>query len=348
MRVGFTIKADSETAGFYVTQCGDNDSIGVPDDVAVYFKPLPGLKITGGTFFDDTLRNNGAAFGSWNWIRTGDGLGESFGFARLRGANQDANISYTMEGLYLVFMQAQSPTGGNLTKYGDGKDEAAGGLNNSSFAASYTVPNMVTIKAAKIGFANAKADLPGWTEAFYSQGLYTGWYQIGAVVKAVPNLTAEADLWIPTNKDNSLISMNIPVSGSYKMGAATINAFFDYLSKNSDYLDKNAMALGAGVDYDIGNGLTFNSDIRYNDKYFNTLSGADYSTFTAAKMMVGGMTTGEEKAKTSVFVGVTKALAVGSLGVGFQYNTLAFGTQYSAQDPTKAQWAIPVKWEVSF
>jgi len=48
-RVGYTIKADSDTAGFYVTLCADAHSFGVTDDIAVYVKPFPGLKIAGGS-----------------------------------------------------------------------------------------------------------------------------------------------------------------------------------------------------------------------------------------------------------------------------------------------------------
>lgn len=347
-RVGFTIKGDSETAGFYVTMMGDNNSIGVPDDVAVYVKPIPGLKITGGTAFDDTLRNNGAAFGDWAWIRQGDGLGEDFGFTRVNSAGiGNAEISFRYEGLYIYVDQSKSRWAlvdqtvtpstttkySNLAKYGDSKDNPADALNNLAFGFGYTIEGIGQVKAQRLAYAASGATeqtLSATGQLTATKDFTYNLYEAGFSLAAVPNLSAEADIRVPSDNKKANFDFAVPVSGSYKAGQATINAYFLYTAFNKQGIDKNSIAGGAGVDYDIGDGLGFTSSVRYSDKYWTPNQGAD-------------------KARTAIFAGLNKTLAVGQIGFGFEYCTLAFGTDYSgAQSADKAQWAIPIKWEVSF
>jgi len=332
-RVGFTIKADSETAGFYACMDADNNAVGISDDVSVYVKPIPGLKFAGGTSYDDTLRNNGAAFGTWNWIRVGDGLGEDFGFHRVNSANLgNVEVSFKYEGLYVYVDQSQSncKVDGTkytkLSKYGDGTDVPTDAMNNLAFGAGYTIAGIGTIKAQALGYASS-----GTTEVTKGKITADSTYRLfeaGFNVAAVPNLSAEADVRVPSDTDKAGFDFAVPVSGSYKAGAATINAFFQYWKFDTAANDKGSMQGGAGVDYDIGDGLGFQSDVRYSDKYWNAAA---------------------DKARISFFGGLNKTLAVGQIGIGFEYCTLAFGTDYSgAQSADKAQWALPIKWEASF
>lgn len=324
-RVGFVIKADSETAGFHLTMNEDNHSFGVSDDLAVYVKPMPGLTFTGGRPYDDTLRNNGAAFGSWNWIRQNTMIGEDFGFDRVNGGNHDvAEVSYSANGLYVYVAQSRPANDGGFAPYGAGKDVKNDALRNMDYGFGYTIAGIGQIKAQQLGYAFT--------------GSTFGVYEIGFAVSAIPNLSAEADIKIPTDNKVATFDMIVPVSGSYKADKATINFAFQ-LTQNNDQNTatgkKSSIAGALGVDYDLGDGLGFTSDVRYYDKYGN----------------------GTGKAQTSVFGGINKGLAIGQIGIGFEYVTTGgFGGSISgntekdgtAYDVTKGQWAIPIKWEVSF
>jgi hypothetical protein len=322
-RVGYVIKADSDTAGFYLTLCADAHSFGVTDDISVYVKPLPGLKVAGGSPYDDTLRNNGAAFGSWNWVRANAIYGEDFGFDRVNGSNCEvAEVSYNANGIFVYFEQSRPKGNVSFTKYGESVDSATDAMNNIAFGAGYTIAGMGQIKAQKLGYA--------------STGSNYGLYEIGFNVSAVPNLSAEADIKLPTDNKKSPADMQIPVSGSYKVDKATINAFAvaTMLNDQSPTGKKTAIGAGGGVDYDIGDGLGFTSDLRYNDKYDAAIKG-----------------NASGKAQVEFFVGVNKSLAVGQIGVGFEYVTTGgFGGADlgTGIDATKAQWCVPIKWEVSF
>jgi hypothetical protein len=319
-RVGYTIKADSDTAGFYVTLCADAHSFGVTDDIAVYVKPFPGLKIAGGSPYDDTLRNNGAAFGSWNWVRPAKIYGEDFGFDRVNGGNCEvAEISYNANGIFVYFEQSRPTGNASFTKYGESVDSATDAMNNIAFGAGYTIEGIGQIKAQKLGYA--------------SFGGVVGAYEVGFNLSAVPNLSAEADIKMPTDTDKSDRDMVIPVSGSYKVDKATINFFAiaTMFNDNAAFGAKTGIGAGGGVDYDIGEGLGFTSDVRYLDKY-----AAD---------------NGSGDPQVSFFVAINKTLAVGQIGVGFEYVTTGgFGGADlgTGVDVTKGQWCVPIKWEVGF
>jgi len=335
-RIGFVVKGDSEFVGFYATLCDDGGTPGTTDDVSIYVKPLPGLKIAGGTTYDDTLRNTASCFGEWNWIRA-DGIGDTYGFSRVNeGTKISSEISYNANGIFVYFNQARPGT--YLTTNG-----ANGVVNNMSFGAGYTIAGIGQIKAQKVGYD--------------STGALFGIYEAGFALAAVPNLTAEADVWIPTKTKNAGYDYSVPLSASYKAGPATINAFFRYKQYNDDNTisgKKGGVFGGAGVDYDIGNGLGFVSSVRYLDKYseVNEVEANDLQDGTAAKAnneILADGSNATDKARTTVCVGVVKTLGIGCLGVGFEYSTLFFhGARYDVQSADKAQWAIPIKWEYSF
>jgi hypothetical protein len=200
-------------------------------------------------------------------------------------------------------------------------------LNNIAFGAGYTIAGMGQIKAQKLGYASG---------GIFGNAGNVGAYEIGFNLSAVPNLSAEADIKLPTDNKKAPADMIIPVSGSYKVDKATINAFAvaTMINKYSPIGKKTAIGAGGGVDYDIGDGLGFTSDLRYDDKYD-----------AAIKSNASG------KAQVEFFVGLNKSLAVGQIGVGFEYVTTGGFTGAdlgTGIDATKGQWCVPIKWEVSF
>jgi hypothetical protein len=322
-RQGFTIQGDSEFAGFYAHIGVDANAFGITDDEAGWIKPLPGLQIKAGCAFDDTLRGQ-ADFGSYDWIRT-QWEGDDTVFNRIGGqkgggsAPIDAIITYKMEGLFVYWCQTDAKDAADkanagdtqLTKYGDGKDISTGALNNASFGAGYTIAGIGTIKAQRLGYAQLQA---GYNE-----------YQIGFALSSVPNLSAEAAAWLPSNKTDAGWTFKVPVYVTYKMGPTSVHVLGIYQAlDNAD--GKNAsIDAGLGVDYDIGGGLGFTGDVRYGNKY--------YYSGTAG---------------TSFLVGITKGFSNGMVGIGFQYDTIAFANTLTAQTADKAQWAVPIKWEYWF
>ena len=91
---------------------------------------------------------------------------------------------------------------------------------------------------------------------------------------------------------------------------------------------------GVGADYDLGNKVTLNGDVRYG----NTLGSTGGASTTGANPLTG------------ILVGVKKGFDHGDIGVGFEYSTSTIGATAisGASDGSKGHWLIPVEMTESF
>ena len=81
-RIGASFSAASEDVGVVADVKFDNGQVQVNDNAYIWVKPASWLKIQIGQSFDDTLRGN-ACFGTWDWLRPGNILGEDLTFTRV-------------------------------------------------------------------------------------------------------------------------------------------------------------------------------------------------------------------------------------------------------------------------
>ena len=81
-RVGVSFSAASEQVGVVADVKFDGGNVAVNDNAYIWVKPVEWFKMNIGQSFDDTLRGN-ACFGSWDWLRPGNILGEDLIFTRV-------------------------------------------------------------------------------------------------------------------------------------------------------------------------------------------------------------------------------------------------------------------------
>jgi hypothetical protein len=321
-RIGFSVAGNSEYSGFWFHMGVDNNAFSITDDEGGWVKPLPGLEIQIGRAYNDTLRGE-ADFGSYDWIRT-QWEGDDTTFNRIGGvkgggsAPIDAIVSYKTGGLFVFACQADSAATTGLAQALDtwsaANTDPNGVYNNLSYGAGYTIAGIGTIKAQRLGYS-------------VNSSTTVGQYQAAFNLSAVPNLYAEAAIWLPDN-NTANYTFKLPVYLSYKAGAANIHALFIY----DDFTSGNAgMNAGAGLDYDLGGGLGVGGDIRYaNQYYMNDNAGIAQNS-------------------TSFLIDLTKGFSNGSVGIGFQYCTTDFVNQIDGSlDATQGHWAVPIKVEYWF
>ena len=258
-RVGITVAGNSENIGFVFGLHADGGSVGIHDLANVWAKPWEWLKISIGMIQDDTLRVN-ACFGAFDWLRGGAmSMGEDFTFRRIGGYGgfgaggemHGAEIALTpVDGLYIA-------AGFKMDKTVDFVDV----LKLSQYAVGYKIDDILAIKAQYIGnslddyygIINAAVDLLMIEDNFISIGAfiptdidkeiaisaaYNGRFDaITLNALAAVKLNGSTDFWLGQKDDK----------GNEK--ATTVN-------------DMTVLTLGIGVDYDFGNGLKIQGDVR--------------------------------------------------------------------------------------
>ena len=245
-RIGASFSAASEDVGVVADVKFDNGGVAVNDNAYIWVKPASWLKIQIGQSFDDTLRGN-ACFGTWDWLRPGNILGEDLTFTRV--CNNPLSGAYApLEGAIVMLDPIEGlhvSAGLKITGYNAQTWENV--AKNIQVQAGYTIPDVMQIKAQWIGNGD------------------NGVINAAVALKAVEGMTLDVGAFYNTA---STAAQPVTISAFWGMGfdalSVNVNAKVD-LAKDADNATK--VAAGAGVGYDFGNGLSCGADVRYSQSF---------------------------------------------------------------------------------
>ena len=283
-RIGASFSAASEDVGVVADVKFDNGGVAVNDNAYIWVKPASWLKVQIGQSFDDTLRGN-ACFGTWDWLRPGNILGEDLTFARicenpLNGQYQPLAGAIVMldpiEGLHIAAGIKVGNASGIDHNWADGTNTAYAAqtwetiAKEIQVAVGYTIPDVMQIKAQWIG-----------------DGYEGGVVNAAVALKAVEGMTLDVGAFIPVNAEKASATAN------KDFRKTTIAAFwgmgFDAVSVNvnaqvklaKDDTQTTDVAAGAGIGVDLGNGLSCGADVRYSQDFQKDVNKAPAIAFAA-------------------------------------------------------------------
>ena len=315
-RIGASFSASSEQIGVVADVKFDGGNVAVNDNAYIWVKPVEWFKMNIGQSFDDTLRGN-ACFGSWDWLRPGNILGEDLIFTRvcnnpLEGAYAPLKGAILMldpiEGLHI---SVGIPTGYGFAANWEDL------ISYTQVQAGYTIADIAQIKAQWIGAGkNADDELEGQ-------------FEVAASVKAIEGMTLDVGAKFRT-WEGAPISVGVfwgmPVAGL----ALNANAEVSFSSNEVSGIDtsKTEVKIGAGVGYDLGNGMGVGADVRYAQAFSKVGDKSDSSDPAIA-----------------FAAWFDKGIANGTLGVAFQGATKTTIRDVEATDFT---FAVPVRVQCFF
>jgi hypothetical protein len=325
--VGLNIQAAYANGGFSITPEADNGGFGLTDQNKAWVIPLPGLTFEAGlTLETDTWRGT-SDFGSDDWVRFQSYQQNSFTFFRLGEASSNStfDVNYNKDGI-----------GAWALVSGTGQDIGS----SLQAGAAYTVPSVATIKAQYIGYNVGGTTLQGTTRsALVADGTAFGQIQVAVNVSPlVKGLNEEIGVDFPSNATDAGYVFQVSDITDFAIPSTPVTAHLLVLitdfngnlstSGGSGY----GLLGGVGADYDLGNKVTLNGDVRYG----NALGSSN------------GLNT--SNSLTGVLIGIKKGFDHGDIGIGFEYSTSTIiATAISgAGDATKGHWLIPVELTESF
>lgn len=243
-RIGFGVTGNSEFVGFIFQIKGDgagDPNVAVNDELSIWVKPVPGLKVQVGTFYDDTLRGS-AGFGANDWIRPGNGLafGDDFVFNRIGNASGkyvSALVSFQMAGFFAyvcdnvagiqTYYGDNSVVGGafSIDAQGNAHGNVASAQNlgdpitNLSFGAGYTIEGIGMIRVQKV--ARSWFDV-NWSDAYYPISEVQAAFKLTMVKDLVVDLGVKIPMSVDSNVKAGATAI-IPLYVSYKIAGAILN-----------------------------------------------------------------------------------------------------------------------------
>ena len=259
-RIGASFSAASEDVGVVADVKFDGGNVAVNDNAYIWVKPASWLKLNIGQSFDDTLRGN-ACFGTWDWLRPGNILGEDLTFVRvcqnpLSGAYAPVQGAIVMldpiEGLHLS-VALNMPFAHTDSPYWDGYVPQTWETlaKKIQVQAGYTIPDVMQIKAQWIG-----------------NGANGGVVNAAVALKAVEGMTLDVGAFIPVENDSKTT-----IAAFWGMGfdAVSVNVNAQVAlandSRSFENSGKTDVAAGAGIGVDLGNGLSCGADVRYSQSF---------------------------------------------------------------------------------
>jgi outer membrane protein W len=345
-RVDINAVAEDGNVGFTMGVYNDAFSgLGDSGSARMWAKPIEQVKLTVGSMSADN--NVGGyrgdfCYGSWNWLRPFNWItdGEGFTFDGISGTGALIEV-FPVEGLSVY---AHVP----LDKIGN-KVEAATAFKNAQAGFAYDIDGVGKLKAQYKGNYTPKVEAVTATPFALdpATGKITGNEAVAAKdeindpsIQAAFELTSVENLYATVGFGYTTDSkdMHIAAGVSYQVTEeAKVYGSFEMLKL--DAKDATEMAFGVGADYNLGDGLALNADVR-------------------GLMMPKEVTGGDDETYLSFLLGVTKGISSnGLIGIGFQGTTNGFGFlnvydngRYNA-DASKDDafcWAIPVRVEMWF
>ena len=295
--------------GLYQDVFNGTDPLG--DESYIWAKPVDMLKISMGHYDNNTLRGD-CCYGSWNWLRPNtawmyddEGLLMSgiTGLTKRDGLLLEAT---PVDGLYI---QALVPVTTKKQKAEDVYKDARAGFG-------YNIEGIGKIKAQYLGMGDDKR-----LEAeFDLSAVENLWVGVGFGM----NMWDKEDAHAADEKMKIALGATYQVSDELKLSAS--GAFKTCVKGKSDGGHDGRFQAGVGVDYNLGDGLGVNADVRYLAKD-NDTDKTDHVAFS---------------------VGVTKGISSnGYIGAAFQAQTNGgqFGGNSLEANPEKADkliWCVPV------
>ena len=324
-RVGISVHGESENVGFNIDMNVDGyGNVGQHDTAFFWAKPWSWLEVKIGRVQDDTGRGN-ACFGMFNWLRIGGGYkGEDYTFTRFGSANgftgggqgTGAIVKITpVEGLWII-----GAFDAETKAFGEWNTAATVFGQKSSYGVGYDINGVGSIRAKYIGGANS-TDKDG-------NAVCGGQVNAAFDLTAVENLYVTIGAFVPFDlASTSNKQVTLAAYANYKVSIVTIHAIFHYSFEkvyNDVTVAKADSMVGVGADFDLGNGIGINADIRYS---FAKKDEANSDNL-------------------AFLVGVQKSLTNGMIGVGFEGATNGAAKDFA--NGTKFVWAIPVVISASF
>ena len=339
-RVGVNASGSSDNVGFSVDYHANAESGNFPgDNCLIWVKPIEQVKFTVGKIDQNELRGD-ACFGLWNWDRIGAvsraGVQDQEGWTfrdYLDAGGKGVSISvYPVEGLTIgvgLPLKLNNADGkwnnGDGVEYGKGSGRTLEDIyaKSAAYVLGYKIGDTGTVKAALKMHGEGK-DKDGEVKK--------SWQTIAAAF----DLTAVENLYVSLGAEiNTLNSQGHQVNAyaRYGMDALTIHAIVGtkIQTKKDDKYNGFGFLAGAGVDYNLDNGLAVFADVRYGDKVYisgSTASKSDCLTLGA---------------------GVTKGFSNGLIGVAFEGATNGQGRYlWNKTKDAPFMWEIPVRFEYWF
>ena len=277
-RQGLSFSASSENMGVAIDINGDDGGLGVGDVSCLWAQPWSWLKVTIGKAQDDTGRGC-AGFGVRDWGRTSEAakFDDDFTFTRFGngtgGQAVGAIVKVTpVDGLWAVA----------AFDINDNDNAENAYTKKAQYGAGYVIDGIGHIRAQYIGqqnSINAAFDLT-----------------------AVDNLALSVGAYIPLEEN---AETKIRAYAKFSLDAITLHLLEAASIDGSTFVNDAAV----GLDYDFGNGLGLNADVRVKN---------------ATDMNV------------SFMAGLKKSLANGFIGLGFE------GSLVNVTTDASFSWAVPV------
>ena len=326
-RVDIRATSEDEKVGFVFGVFDDmGDGIGKADDGYIWAKPVDAVKVSFGRYDGPTPLRGDFCYGSWNWLRpTSSWLAEDEGLLMSGKANDGVKIEVTpIDGLYIL---AMAPIDSTAKKAEDVYKKLQAGF-------AYNIDGVGKIKAQYIG--KGKGEVKATETTPKVEGNSNCDIEAAFDLAAVENLYVGVGFKYANIKDGDKIAkdqqkMKIALAASYQVSdelkLSASGAYFMYQEeKDKGGVDPRFQA-GVGVDYNLGDGLAANADVRYLSKS-NDLDNTDHIAFS---------------------VGVTKGISSnGYMGVAFQGQTNSGNWANNVIEADKSKnadkftWCVPV------
>jgi len=347
--------------GVYSSTKAGGFTFDAPDEHNLWVKPIDIVKLSYGKYDNGTLMG-GVCYGSWNWLRPNAWIANDEDL--FMSKNGDTGLMAEITPMENLYIQALAPITNQNIKAGDTYKKLRAGF-------AYTVPGLVKIKGQYIGKGSGKTeatdvdyidyksdikyidkdgtivfnDNPTGTKEYKSEedGNSNCTLEAEVDVLAVEGLFAGVGFQYNVVKDGKDLhgkdlKMKAALGVSYQvmpeLKVSASGAFFQYY--NNDDMKPRFQA-GAGVDYDLGDGLAANADFRYMSPEKDKDGKKDNTD------------------RMAFSVGVKKSVSSnGSIGVAFQGVTNSGdlgGVEGRENDKGEAKnfvWAIPVAFEITF
>ena len=363
-RININGTSEDGKAGFVMGVYNDFESgLGQGDDAYLWVKPVDTVKVSVGKFDSPTNGLRGDfCYGSWNWLRpynwAFDGEGLTFDGIWRSGMMLEAD---PIEGLHAFAVIPMS------SSYASAEEV----YRNIQAGFGYAIEGVGKLKAQFVGdysytqkgkktVYNVKSDFESLDKAFESKEVATGKKDEDKTTGKIGvafDLTAVENLYVTVGArfgiaDKDLapgyLKMAFTAGASYQvseqMKFSADGGYVQYQDKfNAD--DDSLFFVGAGVDFNVMDGLAAVADVRYMSNRYGKA--------------------GDDGA-ISFLVGVNKSVSSnGSLGIGFQGATNGCGFTWNegksgiiagksftpGEDGGKGDeftWAIPVSVSVWF
>ena len=355
-RIGGSISGASEDCGVVGDFKFDGGNLAVNDNAYIWVKPISWLKINIGQSFDDTLRGN-ACFGAWNWLRFG-GVGVEvpdpsadpvWGWNLIDPDDPSQGVDWTatqptkiesvgsgimvgedfiftricdnpLSGAYLPLVGAiimADPIEGlhigvglPIAGYENQKMEDV--FTKIQVQAGYTIDGVGTIKAQWIGAGKDEDDkVQGQIEAAFD-------------LAAVENMTLAVSAKFRTAKDSPI---DVAAFWSMPFDALRANALVGLTIDSAN--DATGLVAGVGIEYDLGNGLGLEADVRFGKAFIKDVD-------TDPSIGFG--------------VYLNKGIANGTLGIGAEGAIRAGIRDFGPTDAKKEDFvfALPIRVQCFF